>query len=397
MTENESFDPVRSAAIRRMLVRTAAQTPRRRRGRIALISTLAILGALLAGGSTAYALGVRPFQIVAAPPVVTPSATPTPTPTAPPTKAPPVHFAAPTNPVAVSCAQLNIHWALELALHKVTPEKVSLDNSPEGAALQEVGHEYCLWKGDQHNQVTVEVSTNVAAARVAIAANHKAHQGSLHVGDVSSQDCTGTVCVYSIDTGDYWIIISNYEGDSLVNAQSIKQYAKAATTLLRKQPPVAKPWVSPSTSWSGTTCPDLKTATPMSVIEHSPKLSGVRTLKYPEPMRPGSSYLLSCYWEQTGNAPEGQVVDVNLTVARGAAWGYDVAKKGGHTAIVTGADAAVTHCGMGEVAEYCSLYILSDNSFIGLDLGSTFASPADQKAKLIHAAEAILAAHKQGS
>jgi hypothetical protein len=105
MTVKEKFDPARSAAIRQMLVQTVTHDTRTSRGRaprITIIVALSTAAVLIAGGSTAWALGLRPFPTalpaptptstqspsIAPTPSVTPSATaspvrPTPTPTEP--------------------------------------------------------------------------------------------------------------------------------------------------------------------------------------------------------------------------------------------------------------------------------------------------------------------------
>lgn len=107
MTE-PTFDPRRKAAIRELIVTTAAATGASRgRKRTAFVVTLVLLAVGISGGGIAYALGsglLDPLPVPSPTPTVTsspaPSQTPTPAPTATPTTpaAPPAPAADPADP-----------------------------------------------------------------------------------------------------------------------------------------------------------------------------------------------------------------------------------------------------------------------------------------------------------
>lgn len=92
MNGEPTFDPRRKAAIRELVVTTAADGRYgRARRRTALVVTLVVLALGISGGGVAYALGtgiLAPAPTASPTPIATPTETPTPTPAATPTPTP---------------------------------------------------------------------------------------------------------------------------------------------------------------------------------------------------------------------------------------------------------------------------------------------------------------------
>lgn len=97
MNGDPTFDPRRKAAIRELIVTTAADGRYgRARKHTALVAALVLVALAISGGSVAYALGTGILAPAAAPtPTATPSPTPTPTPSGTPTTPPPASTRAP--------------------------------------------------------------------------------------------------------------------------------------------------------------------------------------------------------------------------------------------------------------------------------------------------------------
>lgn len=92
MNGEPEFDPRRKAAIRELIVDSAARgRTGRARKHTAVVMTLVVLALGISGGSVAYALGTGLLlpAPVASPTPSAPTTTPTPTPTSSPTQAPP--------------------------------------------------------------------------------------------------------------------------------------------------------------------------------------------------------------------------------------------------------------------------------------------------------------------
>jgi hypothetical protein len=395
MTENEIFDPVRSAAIRRMLVRTAAQSPRRR-ARIAFITTLVALAALLAGGSTAYALGVRPFTVAAPTPTPTHTVAPTPrpTPVVTPTVTPtPVqNFGPPIIRPGIGCSGLGAN-SIASFLPTAKSETGNAPLYPELAAARATGYEGCYWAGSGNQSVSVEVSADVAHGRSDIATQHAKGHDSFGVGDESSQYCTEAHCVVSIVTNRYWAMITYSLRHP--SASQAKAFAQRTVARLNSAPPVGHIRIPSAASWSTLSgCVDIDTTPSMASVLRVSSLNGPAELESYN-MQPAPPSYLECNWEP---APKSKVyMELDVAIAPGVGWGYAQGVKGGRTATVAGADAASTECTTTEDGIYCDLDVLSDHAWLQLNLESTHASPDVQKTKLIHAAEAILAAHNAGS
>jgi hypothetical protein len=410
MNQNHSFDPGRSAAIRQMLVRTVAQNaspaPRERtRRRFALIVSLAVVAVVLAGGSAAWALGVRPFP--AAPPNPTPAYTPaptqTPTPTPTPTLAPtPVEsFDAPTTRVGIGCAALGADSLASVLPNPELNTRVSSPSYllPSVVAIRETGYEECEWFGAAHS-VDINISTEVVAGRTDIASDHNRGYTSLLVGDVSSQHCAtidaaAYYCSISVVVGNYWMTIY-YDATNaghVAVGPSMKQFVATTANRLRAAPLVGRAWVAPATSWSSvSTCADLQTSEPMSTILGLPGLSGPTA-----PARKSTNGIyftapgyIECLWNPTSGP-----VALDVTIDSGARWAYPLVANGGKPAEVVGADAAESHCYGTEEGYQCQLDVLSDNSWLQLSLnGGNTAKAAPQENQLIMAAQAIIAAHR---
>jgi len=391
MTENETFDPVRSAAIRGMLVNTVARdaaSPRQRRTRIALITSLAVAAVVLAGGSTAWALGLRPFPAVAPTPTPThtaaPVTTPTPTPTATPTTSPVQSLDPPSREIGVGCDDVGTAGRITSVLR--SPKRHTTPGVwPELAAQRETGFEGCYWTGSGSTQLSAEVSTDVATGQASIASDLAHGNPSAHLGDVSSQRCEGSRCIYSVIVGPYWAYIrySVLTATTKAPPSTLKSFVASTVSELRSHPLTGPLWVSPATSWSSvSSCADVHTSPRMSVVFNDPKLGGP-TYFGRTGVDPVLPKYLACSWGGS----------LNIYLAPGAAWGFEATKHSLTPATVVGADAAGTSCGSNGDGTFCSLDVLTDNTWLQLDLGSTHASVADQKARLVKAAEAILAGH----
>jgi hypothetical protein len=408
MTEKEIFDPARSADIRRMLVQEAARTsraPRQRTKRIAVIASLAVAAVVLAGGSTAWALGVRPFA--AAPPAPTPTHTvapsPTPLPTSTPTTTPTpvVTFDPPVSRVGLGCAALGAGSSLDALV-----PAADLSASPalpeiRYAALRETGAESCFWSGSDFHLLSLDISTNVAAGRADIAAGVAQGFGPVAVGDASSSECGEVAqgCAVSVVAGSYWL---NFEYEH--SSKQPKQVSpvmiammKSIIAKLDSHAPSGAVWAMPQTSWSTVTkCSDMHSTAALSA------LVGVK-LSDPEALQRGAyggiAYevpgLLSCFWaapSDTSIPPDGSR-GISAMLATGARWGYEEAtKSGGKPVTIAGADAAVMSCYTVD-GEVCVLDVLSDNSWLQLNHQESIANVATQSSQLVAAAKVILAQH----
>lgn len=191
MTNRPEFDPERSAAIRSLLVQTAAASaaapasghPRRRT--IVLVA-LAVLAGLLASGTAAVALMGDSLFGAPAPIVTTTAPTPTPTPTPKPTPTPtpaPAQPPAPTAPVSrvpSSCDDLLTQGVAEgiLGIPLATPPDVEFVN-PVFYTDTRIGALDCTWSTAAAEQpwaasgVRVDVYPDVTAAGFLAEANRE--------------------------------------------------------------------------------------------------------------------------------------------------------------------------------------------------------------------------------
>ncbi len=179
MTNRPEFDPERSAAIRSLLVQTAAASaaapasghPRRRT--IVLVA-LAVLAGLLASGTAAVALmgdslfgAPAPVVTTVAPtPTFTPTPTPTPTSTPTPTPTPtPSALVAPVVRVPATCAELLGQDAAESVVGaSVVPATRVLGNNPPSYTGERVGALTCYWSdtgGSVYTGASAEVTLSV--------------------------------------------------------------------------------------------------------------------------------------------------------------------------------------------------------------------------------------------
>lgn len=174
MTTRPEFDPARSAAIRSLLVQTAAASapatasghPRRR---TLVLVTLAVLAGLLASGTAAVALmgdslfGAPAPVVTTVAPTPTPPSTPTSTPTPTPTQ--PEAPMAPVVRVPATCEELLSQDAAESVVGaSMVPATRMLGSNPPSYAGERVGALTCYWSdtgGSVYTGAAAEVALSV--------------------------------------------------------------------------------------------------------------------------------------------------------------------------------------------------------------------------------------------
>ncbi len=142
MNGEPTFDPRRKAAIRELVVTTAADG---RFGRVrkhtVLVVALVLVALGISGGSVAYALGtgiLAPAPVTSPTPIASPTPTPTPTPTATPT-------AAPTQPPAAENPADPSTWLIDFdRIGPITPGRPFADVKAQLSDFPDLTDPICL-------------------------------------------------------------------------------------------------------------------------------------------------------------------------------------------------------------------------------------------------------------
>jgi hypothetical protein len=404
MSGNDQFDPARSAAIRQMLVANAAHDLERRRGfsgHIALFVGLIIAALAIGGGSTAWALGVRPFA--SAPVVASPTATPTPRPT------PVANLAPPKSSMPFDCAAL----AAPSLSHFIATPRLTHSFSDEDPALRDAGVLSCVWTGaDGASTVNIEVAADVAAGKADIAGLLAHGDRSLNVGDVSAVSCPPddgpAACTASVVAGNYWfeLVGASYlhtqEAPALAGVTALAKYVSGVVGAGASSEPS---WVMPPSSWATVSdCSSLATATPMSAILDSPGIVGPKTQNDTtgSPIEQTQTMRVTCTWNVGSTVKPDPYIDLQVNILPGAYWAYqaEAHKVGAAQVVVKGATNAVMHCypvQNNATGKACELFVLTDDSYMAVSAETNYRGNPNAQSKLVAAAEAILAAHTRAS
>ena len=418
MTDYREFDSNRSAAIERMLVRAVERTEPSTRRRILLMVSLAVVAIVLAGGSVAWALGLRIMPSSVPVPQKTSSASPTPTPTATPTPTPTRTEAAntgvPKPTVPVGCSDLVSPATLSILLPAGSLYSDGVQPyTPRYAALQQAGVVSCTWATSTGSSPTVnlDVSTAAALGRSNLSSEAKAGLPSLGVGEASTYHCADQSCTADVQTGAYWFTFNvvGISGSPADNQRNVASFANAIIDELRQHPTPEPSWTGPATSWTPVGCSAVASDAQMQTVTSTPDLKRDNT----GPIGGfGAIYtylpaVTDCLWSKpdiSNPAPAGQFRIINVQIAPGAAWAYQkaiVPISAGDRAngeqrpattvtptTVAGADDAATVC---QDNGGCWLNVLIDNSW--MQLGFQTDVPPNQAPILVDIAELIIANH----
>jgi hypothetical protein len=351
MTENEKFDPARSAAIRQMLVQTVARdataTTRGRAPRITIIAALSLAAVLIAGGSTAWALGVRPFPSSLSAPTPTHSQAPietqTPTPTPTPSTTPVTSAPAPGPRVQLACA--DIYRPTDVAALVHSPVKVITDETTTPTSLQDIANaQYgvldCEWAGGYGTELgnTAELSINIAPNATSLYSQYAS--GALKdvpvgagkvvansAGDQSGYWCEASgvmggdpECRAEMLVGSYWASVTISASSPATAASTGSALQGILTKLagqLRSAPQPIPQWVSPAngvpsicSSSDGTArVRSIFSAPGYTVHDLNPESLDAYNLS-------GIGRLASCYWQDS----DGTAGALDIELLAGGSW-----------------------------------------------------------------------------
>jgi hypothetical protein len=407
MSEKPTFDPARSGAIKQMLIgevdRTEATAPWPAR-RVALVISLILAAVLLAGGGTAFALGLRPFSAPAPTPTQsTPTIQPTSSATRPPTSTPtPVADSGiPGSTIPLDCATLGKAPSFGGLVPNADLSRNPQLFTPQDAGLRQAGVLECQWFGGSRSYLIADIASDPEAGRADVSKTLNNGGTSLDVGDDSAVSCVGgaDICDVSIVVGPYWLAFESTVSQPIDGGidPAISQVAQQMASELGALPAPLSQWAAPPTSWSSADeCSALSTATPMSSILNSPGITG------PGPVNPGTENgivqsqpnLYRCRWgvPDGETTSDGQIRNLSVELAPGTEWAFDHRPEEGTPVVVSGAEEARFTCTSVEVdAPQCWLDVLADHSWMQLGRGDMIYET--QKSALVAAAEAILAAH----
>ena len=229
MDGQPTFDAARSAAMKTMLMKVAAEhtTPPRVK-RVALISVLTAGALLLAGGGAAWAITGMPLFSAPAPAPVIESPTPTPSPAPTPTQAPtPIRTTSPAATIGIPCDELSspAHAGALIDTGAVTLDPL-LSTALLGEAgrspfsLEYAGGSTCLWgtagadrvSDGTTSTVTIQVLPNAAAVwdktAKAYAYRNESTVGAPYGPYVSrGGDCVTDECNTNVLVGSTWLSV----------------------------------------------------------------------------------------------------------------------------------------------------------------------------------------------
>lgn len=229
MDGQPTFDAARSAAMKTMLMKVAAEntTPPRAK-RVALITVLTAGALLLAGGGAAWAItGLPPFSAPAPAPVTeTPTQTPTPTPTPTPK---PTQTVRPVAPIGIPCDELSTPTRVgalietdAVALDPYLADVIQGGTSGRSPfSLEFAGGSTCEWgtpgadnpTDGSHSTLTIQVLPDAAAVWNQTAKTY-AYRNESDIGapygpyESRGGDCVRDQCKTNVLVGSTWLAVT---------------------------------------------------------------------------------------------------------------------------------------------------------------------------------------------
>ena len=395
MDGQPTFDAARSAAMKTMLMRVAAEhtTPPRTK-RVALIASLTVGALLIAGGGAAWAITGMPLFSAPAPapapitqsptPTPTPAPTSTPTPTPSPTIADPGH---PYSSVPADCTAL----ADRSGLNSLISDLKLTDISWKDAGMFQTGVLDCWWF---NSGLELLVSTDTATGGKDITDQRKIAASNPQIGDVSALFCIQPGdCSVSAVSGAYWLIVRATGGSDATSSTLATRAARGFVAALAQTPQPRAPWTALPSSWSTVKdCSALTTDPPIPQLLDSPSLTAgpERNQGTEDSISFHETQTLGCVWSPPYGVavPPEKIRSVSVSITPGAVWAYP--PQSGTRVTVDGAQDATFVCGNPEA--YCYLDVLSDNALLGLSFDESTPDHLDELKAL---AAALIAAHSR--
>jgi len=377
--------------------------------------TVGLVALLGVGGVTgALALGLPPALEARAPgPTTTPTSEPStapPSPASPTPAVPPADAPAPSGPprpaADLDCAALGDRVGITTLGEGIAPyEEGAWHYSPTTASQTQAGVLDCRWTpgGESYavRGATVVVSPAADRGREWIDGLTASGLPSLGLGDASAVRCGGEDgdCNSSVVAGPWWIEVSGYDHrlqKDLVTLDEVRAVASEVLALLDgRTPPPA--WQAPATTWTTDGgCAPLSAADVAGVLGDAP-VTG------PEPSSGGGSTgiattqtdALTCSWTAAWDDPTAYQANWGLEVrwTPGSAWTAGTELQDGVPVDVAGAEGATWWCIEDEGAA-CVVDVVQDGTWIQVSGGHDETDAG--RARLIAAAEEVLAAHAAG-
>lgn len=375
------------------------------------VGLVALLG--LGGATGALALVVPPALEASAPaptptpePSTAPPAPASPTPVAPPAAAPDAGIV-PRPAADLDCAALGEQVGITTVAPGTTPYVGPAYHwSALDASARQAGVLDCRWRGDggPYSDVGASIVVSPAAERGRewIDGLRASSLPDLGVGDVGALRCGegDGACNSSFVVGPWWVEVSafaRFGAASPPTAEGVRAVASSVADVLAGTEP-ATPWVAPDTSWTtADACRDVS-VTDLAGVLGIPSLHGpdVRTDFADTGILATQVDAVTCSFSPAADDPAFDISNWGLTVeyAPGSAWVVGTESQPGTPVEVAGADRATFWC-IHDEGSACVLDVVQDGTWISIS-GGHDETPAG-RARLVAAAEAVLAAHAAAS